>query len=97
MPARRGDERTGSSFLAAIVGGSVSGGDGNLAAADTHLQDEAPEVVGPPMQRRRLHKKSTDVAGIFGDQYASSMPARRRACKCFKRLYKCPKMPFKCP
>ena len=97
MPARRDDERTGNSFLAAIVGGSVSGGDGNIAAAYTHLHDEAPEVVGPPMQRRRLQKKTTDVAGIFGDQYASSMPARRCAYKCFKRLYKCPTMPFKCP
>ena len=43
MPARRQDERTGYSFLAAIVGGSVSGGTGNSAAADTHLHDEAPE------------------------------------------------------
>ena len=94
MPARRGDERTGSSFLAAIVGGSVSD-DESIDAADTHLHDEAPKVVDPPMQRRRLRKKTTDVAGIFGDQYSTR--ARRCACKCFERLYKCPKMPFKCP
>ena len=59
MPARRQDERTGYSFLAAIVGGSVSGGTGNSAAADTHLHDEAPEVVDHPMRSLKMLMMTT--------------------------------------
>ena len=79
MRARRKDQRPRRSSSAAIVGGFVSGGDGNIAAADTHLQDVAvpPEVVGPPLIRTRLRRKITDVAGTFGDWRSSSMPARR--------------------